>query len=44
MTDYCEGALHQVDSSSSGTIPDPESFLATRRKSAGVSPLFALVE
>ena len=44
MTDYCEGALSQVDKNSNNVIADPESFLATRRKSAGVSPLFALAE
>ena len=44
MMDYCQGALDQVDSSSRGEIPDLESFLATRRKSAGVSPLFPLLE
>ena len=44
MTDYCNGALDQVDLSSHAEIPDANTSLATRRKSAGVTPLFALIE
>ncbi|KAI9654409.1 MAG: hypothetical protein M1831_005375 [Alyxoria varia] len=44
MTDYCKGTLDQVDNVVLGVVPDANSFLATRRKSAGVTPLFALVE
>ena len=44
MIDYCNGALDQVDNVVLGAVPDAHSFLATRRESAGVTPLFALVE
>ncbi|KAF9061647.1 pentalenene synthase [Rhodocollybia butyracea] len=44
MGDYCNGALAQVCTCSSGQAPSLEETLAMRRQSAGVSPLFALVE
>ncbi|KAF7588364.1 hypothetical protein BBP40_005793 [Aspergillus hancockii] len=44
MRDYCNGAIEQVHSCSKGKHPTPNEMLAFRRQSAGVSPLFALVE
>ena len=44
MTDYCYGVLSQVEVCSLGQNPSLEEFLALRRCSAGVSPLFPLVE
>lgn len=44
MTDYCNGSIEQVRACSSGKSPSLEEMLAMRRQSAGVSPLFALVE
>ncbi|KAE8146500.1 pentalenene synthase [Aspergillus avenaceus] len=42
--DYCRGAVEQVHSSSKGNYPSLDEMLKFRRQSAGVSPLFALVE
>ena len=44
MTSYCNGALEHVSRESQQRIPTLEEQLATRRRSAGVTPLFALVE
>ncbi|KAI3034322.1 Initiator tRNA phosphoribosyl transferase family protein [Aspergillus niger] len=44
MNDYCTGCLAQVRSCSKGELPSLEEMLCLRRQSAGVSPLFALVE
>ena len=44
MADYCKGALEHVDRESLAVLPSIEEQLATRRRSAGVPPLFALVE
>lgn len=44
MRDYCNGAIEQVHSCSRGEYPTLDEMLALRRQSAGVSPLFALVE
>lgn len=44
MTDYCYGVLSQVEVCSLGQNPSLEEVLALRRWSAGVSPLFPLVE
>ncbi|PKY05071.1 pentalenene synthase [Aspergillus campestris IBT 28561] len=44
MTDYCNGSIEQVRACSTGRSPSLEEMLALRRQSAGVSPLFALVE
>ncbi|RWA10532.1 hypothetical protein EKO27_g4561 [Xylaria grammica] len=45
MADYCAGALMQVeDFSAHKAPPTPEEMLKMRRLSAGVSPLFSLVE
>ncbi|TGJ78355.1 hypothetical protein E0Z10_g10414 [Xylaria hypoxylon] len=45
MADYCAGALMQVEDFSAHKIPPtPEEMLKRRQLSAGVSPLFSLVE
>ncbi|PYI05323.1 pentalenene synthase [Aspergillus sclerotiicarbonarius CBS 121057] len=44
MNDYCTGCMAQVWSCSKGELPSLEKMLSLRRQSAGVSPLFALVE
>jgi hypothetical protein len=44
MAKYCRGALIQVDDSFTGRIPSLEEMVLTRRESAGVSPLYHLVE
>ncbi|KAI9037613.1 terpene synthase family protein [Aspergillus affinis] len=44
MQNYCAGTLEQVYSRSKGQIPTLEEMLDLRRKSAGVAPLFALIE
>ncbi|KAL9037990.1 MAG: hypothetical protein Q9214_005462, partial [Letrouitia sp. 1 TL-2023] len=44
MTSYSKGALEHVDRESHAKIPSIEEQLATRRRSSGVTPLFALVE
>lgn len=44
MTSYCSGALEHVDRESHARVPSIEEQLATRRRSSGVTPLFALVE
>jgi hypothetical protein len=44
MTDYGTGALRHVQTQFSGNDVSLEEMLATRRKSAGVTPLMALVE
>lgn len=44
MTDYGYGVLSQVEVCSLGQNPSLEEVLALRRWSAGVSPLFPLVE
>lgn len=44
MSDYCNGTLEQVRHCSTGARPSLDEMLALRRQSAGVSPLFALVE
>ncbi|KAI1161943.1 isoprenoid synthase domain-containing protein [Nemania serpens] len=44
MADYCAGALMQVEDFSSHKVVSPEEMLERRQLSAGVSPLFSLVE
>lgn len=44
MADYCNGTLVQVQDSYESNLLRPEEMLARRQCSAGVSPLFALVE
>lgn len=44
MQAYCDGALAHVNDHSSHRIPDLEEMVLTRRESAGVSPLYHLVE
>lgn len=44
MESYCAGALEHVDQESDARLPSVEEQLAARRKSSGVTPLFALVE
>jgi hypothetical protein len=44
MADYCAGALMQVEDFSTHEILAPETMLERRQLSAGVSPLFSLVE
>ncbi|KAL2844769.1 terpene synthase metal binding domain protein [Aspergillus pseudoustus] len=44
MHDYCMGSLAQVQNASRKKFPSIEEMLALRRQSAGVAPLFALVE
>ncbi|KAI4215131.1 MAG: hypothetical protein LQ351_002446 [Letrouitia transgressa] len=44
MTSYSRGALEHVDRESQEKIPSIQEQLATRRRSSGVTPLFALVE
>ncbi|PWY75125.1 pentalenene synthase [Aspergillus heteromorphus CBS 117.55] len=44
MRDYCTGCIAQVRKCSEGKLPSLEEMLSLRRQSAGVSPLFSLVE
>lgn len=44
MISYCSGALEHVDEETHAKIPSIGEQLATRRRSAGVTPVFALVE
>ncbi|KAL2825129.1 isoprenoid synthase domain-containing protein [Aspergillus cavernicola] len=44
MHDYCLGSIEQVRNASSNTHPSIDGMLDLRRQSAGVAPLFALVE
>lgn len=44
MTDYSHGVISQVEVCSTGQYVSLEEVLALRRYSAGVSPLFPLVE
>jgi hypothetical protein len=44
MRDYCTGALCHINDSLAGYIPEPEKMLQTRRSSAGVWPLLALIQ
>jgi Terpene synthase family 2, C-terminal metal binding len=44
MNAYCQGALVQVLDYSTGRTPSLEEMVLTRRLSAGVSPLYHLVE
>ncbi|PWY91371.1 pentalenene synthase [Aspergillus sclerotioniger CBS 115572] len=44
MNNYCTGCMAQVRSCFKGELPSLEEMLSLRRRSAGVSPLFALVE
>ncbi|KAI1175288.1 isoprenoid synthase domain-containing protein [Nemania sp. FL0916] len=44
MADYCAGALMQVEDLSAHNAVSPEEMLKRRQLSAGVSPLFPLVE
>lgn len=44
MGDYCRGSIEQVRTCSMGRYPSLDEMLALRRQSAGVTPLFALVE
>ena len=44
MTSYCKGALEHVNQESQERIPTIEEQLATRRRSVGVTPFYALVE
>ena len=44
MTDYCNGVLEHVNQGSQKQTPTIEEMLATRRRSIGVTPLYAFVE
>ncbi|GFF32970.1 presilphiperfolan-8-beta-ol synthase [Aspergillus udagawae] len=44
MGEYCKGSIEQVHMCSTGRYPSLDEMLALRRQSAGVAPLFALVE
>lgn len=44
MADYCAGTLMQVEDLSTHRTLRPEAMLERRQLSAGVSPLFSLVE
>ncbi|KAI8635655.1 isoprenoid synthase domain-containing protein [Xylariaceae sp. FL1651] len=44
MDDYCAGTLIQVEDFSTHRVPTPEEMLERRQLSAGVNPLFSLVE
>jgi hypothetical protein len=44
MHDYCKGSMEQVKWRSQGRFPSIEDTHSTRRKSAGVAPLYALAE
>ncbi|PKX98052.1 terpene synthase family protein [Aspergillus novofumigatus IBT 16806] len=44
MRYYCKGSIEQVRTCSIGRCPSLDEMLALRRQSAGVAPLFALVE
>ncbi|KAH8594605.1 isoprenoid synthase domain-containing protein [Bisporella sp. PMI_857] len=44
MTSYALGALQHVNDGFDGRVVSPEEMLSTRRQSAGVTPLFALIE
>ncbi|KAJ8120501.1 hypothetical protein ONZ43_g2806 [Nemania bipapillata] len=44
MADYCAGVLMQVEDLSTHALIPPEKMLERRQLSAGVSPLFSLVE
>lgn len=44
MVSYCAGVLQHVDDYAADRIPEISEMLDTRRKSAGVSPMFPLVE
>ena len=41
---YCNGVLEQVGQEHQARVPGFEEQLVTRRGSAGVTPLFALIE
>jgi hypothetical protein len=44
MSDYCAGVLLHVEDACNHQILTPEDMLARRQLSAGVSPIFPLVE
>ncbi|ERF68386.1 hypothetical protein EPUS_06802 [Endocarpon pusillum Z07020] len=44
MENYCIGTLEHVDRESHAELPSIAEQLATRRRSSGVTPLFALLE
>lgn len=44
MTSYCSGALEHVSRESHAAIPSIHEQLVIRRRSSGVTPLFALIE
>lgn len=44
MRSYTTGALRHVQDASSNHVPTLEEIILVRRESAGVSPLYALVE
>ncbi|GIJ99409.1 terpene cyclase [Aspergillus viridinutans] len=44
MRHYCKGSIEQVRTCSMGRYPSLDEMLALRKQSAGVAPLFALVE
>lgn len=44
MQAYCVGALKHVDDELTNRVPSLEEMILIRRRSAGVSPLYYLVE
>lgn len=44
MHAYCDGAINHVDDEFDNRTPTLEEIILTRRMSAGVSPLYHLVE
>jgi hypothetical protein len=44
MEKYCLGAVKQVENTSTQSIPTLDEMVLIRRESAGVSPLYHLVE
>ena len=44
MLSYCSGVLEHVDREGHAQIPTIQEQLATRRRAAGTTPFFALIE
>lgn len=44
MSTYCQGVLTHIEDQKAQRTPDLEEMVVTRRASAGVSPLYHLVE
>ncbi len=44
MEDYCKGVLDHVYADLDSALPTAEEELEVRRQSAGVTPLYALIE